>query len=93
MEDTRFYGVSAVSPSDVWAVGELAPSFLPVMRHFDGSAWTDVAVPRPKQGSALFGVSADASDDGWAVGYSYDGTAQHDLTLLVAGPFVRSTVC
>ncbi|HKS76917.1 MAG TPA: hypothetical protein VJQ82_27155 [Terriglobales bacterium] len=66
--------VSAVSSSDVWAVGfsfTCTALLRPMILHFDGTSWK--VVPSPKLGtndnSALNGVVALASDNVFAVGY------------------------
>lgn len=88
-------GVSALSPSDVWAVGNhLTPanSFQPVIRHFDGQQWTRVG-SLPLHGASGYPVSVQAlSDDDVWVGLSslsgapsrvahWDGSAWSVATL------------
>lgn len=65
----RLAAVSAVSPSDIWAVGATGsrPSS-PYALHYDGSSWTTVTVPGASKGSGLSGVTAIATGDVWAVG-------------------------
>lgn len=70
-------GVTAVSSTDAWAVGE---RFVPVgsasvpravALHWDGHTWSDVPTPppgRPLGWTTLLAVSARAPDDVWAVG-------------------------
>ncbi|HUE20333.1 MAG TPA: hypothetical protein VMQ86_01540 [Bryobacteraceae bacterium] len=84
-EQPEIYGMSAVFPKDVWAVGsELVDNenLAALFEHWDGTAWT----AHTGQFYGFFrGVSADAADDIWAVGYSglnfvtfsehYDGTS------------------
>jgi hypothetical protein len=57
--------VAAVSPSDVWAVGEavLGP---PVILHWNGAAWRRVTAPAG--GGGLFAAAAAGAHDVWAVG-------------------------
>ena len=70
-------GVSAVSASDVWAVGNSynGTEFDTLVEHWDGVSWTQVPSPSPGglTGSYLFGVSARSATDVWAVGRTYDG--------------------
>jgi hypothetical protein len=41
-----------------------------LLEHWDGTVWSQVASPNPSAfGSRLSGVTADASDDAWAVGF------------------------
>jgi hypothetical protein len=64
--------VSAISPDDVWAVGDSA---LQVTRaaHWDGTAWSIVTTPSLHDGinplNLLTGVTAVGSNDVWASGY------------------------
>lgn len=67
-------GVFARSSTDIWAVGEYAGASNirgTLIEHWDGAQW--VITPSPSQGSndnRLYGVSATAPDDAWAVGYA-----------------------
>src|SRR5262249_1224568 len=71
MRDMFFAG-SALSPSDVWLVGDQEGSngrFETLAEHWDGSAWS--VLPTPDPGSTdnhLYAVDAVAPNDGWAVG-------------------------
>ncbi len=61
-----FYGVAALAPKDVWAVGGRT-------LHWDGHTWT--VVPNP--GGLLYGVAGTASNNVWAVGFDtehWDGS-------------------
>ena len=71
------YGISAISPTDIWAVGEQVPSseggeaplaYQPLSMHWDGIQWTIVPVPQEPGGLLLNDVVALASNDVWAVG-------------------------
>jgi hypothetical protein len=70
---TQLSSVSAVSSTDVWAVGisqqhpRRGPR--PLVEHWDGTSWSIVPTPDPGAGSAFYSVAARASDDVWAVGY------------------------
>jgi hypothetical protein len=66
-------GVSAVSPTDVWAVGssrELAtPVHKTLILHWNGKRWSPVASPNPGTAyNALTEVSSVSPSDAWAVG-------------------------
>jgi hypothetical protein len=71
----HLYGVDAVSPSDVWAVGQQLGISAPdqaLIEHWDGTAWS--VVPSPAQGSAsvmLDGVTVQGNE-AWAVGETDD---------------------
>jgi hypothetical protein len=70
--------MTAVSASDVWAVGgyqNFQGNFVlrTLAEHWDGNSWR--VVPTPDVGSLgniLFDVSARAGTDVWAVGYYYN---------------------
>jgi len=65
----RLYAVSAIAPTDVWAVGEFTnPISRTLALHWNGSTWTQVATPTGEGYSHLYGVTALASNDVWAVG-------------------------
>lgn len=78
-EGTFVYGVSAQSPSDVWAVGTFknATSFRALVLHWNGSSWQQVTAPSPggRNDTRLTSVSATSASDSWAVGY-FDNGAQ-----------------
>jgi hypothetical protein len=66
------YGVAAIAPNDVWAVGYAVDlSYQTVTLHWNGSAWQVVPSPnltRPGSYNALNAVVAISSNDVWAVG-------------------------
>jgi hypothetical protein len=64
------YGVAAVSPNDVWAVGYYGfPDELqPLIQHWDGTAWSLVEPPPMPDQNTLYAVSASSATDVWAVG-------------------------
>jgi len=65
--------VTAISPSDVWAVGSQSgirnkvPVTVPLIEHWNGTGWSIVPVPKAAVG-ALESVSATSALDVWAVG-------------------------
>lgn len=63
-DSSRLGSLSALSPTDIWAVGHDGLS--PVIEHYDGSRWR--VVPSPRRFAYLYGVKAFAADDVWAVG-------------------------
>jgi hypothetical protein len=76
------YAMTAVSASDIWAAGSLLVEnqvLEALYEHWDGTAWTASAGPFY---GFIRGISADAPNDIWAVGYNnnsafsvhYDGT-------------------
>ena len=70
--------VSAAAADDIWAVGSTGDASAGLERvltlHFDGTGWTSVDATSAVGGgrSLLFGVSALAPDDVWAVGYHHN---------------------
>jgi hypothetical protein len=68
-----FSDVSALSPTDAWAVGAFSTGGTgrgnPLVEHWNGSTWKIVTLPdvTPAQ---LTGVEAIAADDVWTVGQS-----------------------
>jgi len=76
-------GVSALSPTDVWAVGYFAdPSlssnrpgrYSTLIEHWDGASWTVIPSPDPYPGADNFlnDVVAVSPNDVWAVGGTGD---------------------
>lgn len=68
------FDVASTSPTDIWAVGYQGhvPTFTPLAEHWDGQAWTSIPVPSPPGATGnveLRSVTAVTSDDVWAVGY------------------------
>ncbi len=72
-EGPEFRGAAAVSPDDIWAVGdaELAGSSYAshaIVDHWNGRRWSQVPTPPSGGYSGLVGVTALSADDVWAVG-------------------------
>jgi hypothetical protein len=83
-DGTLFRDVAALSPQDIWAVGNTRQDAL--LAHWDGKAWSRVQDPTvgswPGYGASLEAVTALASDDIWAVGsYSGEYAGQEALPL------------
>ncbi len=76
--------VSAVSPTDAWAVGFYVDGFgdHDLIEHWDGSAWTIVRAPQYQGEPVLYGVAFRSGDDGWAAGWK-DGVDQEEKDTLV----------
>jgi hypothetical protein len=62
-------GVSAPSPSDVWAVGTYSRSgkFAALVLHWNGSTWAQIPVPHAAVTGELISVDALSATDVWAV--------------------------
>jgi hypothetical protein len=59
----RLYGVTAISPSDVWAVGLTSGGTLQL--HWNGSTWVEYPVAT---NGYLNGIASTSAKDVWAVG-------------------------
>ena len=66
-----FYGISAIGPDDVWAVGSHydGTNDRPLAEHFDGQQWVIVPTFIPGPGGAYLRGVGGSSTDVWAVGY------------------------
>ncbi|HKP51561.1 MAG TPA: S-layer homology domain-containing protein [Chloroflexia bacterium] len=95
--------VDGVAANDIWAVGAYRSTdrSRTMIEHWDGSAWSMVTYPLPPDSveDELYGISALASNDVWAVGsyspgtlYSYAALVLHwdgATWSLFAGPDVE----
>ena len=65
--------ITAISANDIWAGGELFedPYAFPLLEHFDGNSWTQSEPP--VSDCIVRGISADATNDVWAVGSTLGG--------------------
>lgn len=63
--DNELLGVTAVSATDVWAVGQTGNGAQTLTEHWDGISWAAVSSPSPGR---LAGVAAVSASDVWAVG-------------------------
>jgi len=72
----EFQAIDAISPSNVWAVGESgddvgvggAPTAT-IVEHYNGTAWSVVSSPTVGTSPYLTGVTATSASNVWAVGY------------------------
>jgi hypothetical protein len=77
------YGVHAVAPNDVWAVGAFRNSAQPaydetLILHWNGTDWSIVPSPNPGTwNNELYAVSAAGPNEVWAVG-EYDPSPSAD---------------
>jgi len=71
------FGASALSPSDVWTVGDQEGrngKFETLAEHWDGSSWSVVPAPDPgSTGNHLYAVDAVSPDNVWAAGMQLSG--------------------
>jgi hypothetical protein len=69
-DEPSLESVTAVSPGDMWAAGFILTddysALFPLFEHYDGTSWT--AFETTYSDAFVYGVSADATNDVWAVG-------------------------
>jgi hypothetical protein len=72
-EDSFLWGVTDLSPTDAWAVGETIgeATLLPFAEHWDGIEWSLVRMRNRPGIGKLNAVSASGPDDVWMVGTGY----------------------
>jgi len=77
--DNFLVGVAALSPGNVWAVGEYSAGTADhsLIVHWNGTRWR----PVPSPGSGLDGVAGASARNIWAVGESINGLASHTLIV------------
>ena len=84
-QGTTLFSVSALSPSDAWAVGLYCTKkslFRTLTLHWDGTSWRQVTSPEPGQQSLLSSVSADSPTDAWAAGFYTSSTGIRKTLVL-----------
>ncbi|HTS35159.1 MAG TPA: hypothetical protein VMH04_05765 [Candidatus Solibacter sp.] len=66
------FAMTSTSASDIWAIGSLlgddGQQLFYLFEHYDGTKWT--ATTQISGDAFLFGASADATNDVWAVGFN-----------------------
>src|SRR4029453_18115201 len=83
--NNELYGVVALGPDDVWAVGywgNAASGFATLIEHWNGSVWTIVSSPNAQGDNFLSAVSATGANDIWAVGRSRNPFTFQTSTLI-----------
>jgi hypothetical protein len=78
--------VQALSPTDVWAVGDFTPSGegrFPLIERWNGSKWKETPPPNPEGSvsTTLYAVGASTATDAWAVG-TYRLSGSNEQTLI-----------
>jgi hypothetical protein len=66
--DDVLFSVSAMAQNDIWATGYQRTS-LSMAQHWDGTSWTNVAIPTE---GLLWGAWAESAFDAWTVGNYLD---------------------
>lgn len=69
-DEPSLESLTAISPNDMWAAGFILTnngvSLFPLFEHYDGSTWTTTETTF--NDGTMFGISADSTNDVWAVG-------------------------
>jgi len=76
--------VAAVSPTDVWAVGDSNTSGVEqaLIEHWNGTSWSIVSSPSPGGSNDLRGVAIISATDIWAVGAFFNTASNATQTLI-----------
>ncbi len=86
-DEPALESVTALSPSDMWAAGFIltnsGQSLFPLFEHYNGTAWT--AFETAFNDGTIFGVSADATNDVWAVEAWPRGQRSSNITTAARG--------
>jgi hypothetical protein len=84
-DESNLTGATGISADDIWAVGNLVnvsvSELFFLFEHFDGTAWTPTSILVLNGSAFLNGISSDATNDVWSVGYS--GFLDNDAAPLV----------
>jgi hypothetical protein len=78
------FGVSALAPNDVWAVGHTyvgGAHWIPVILHWDGVTWSRAAIPVPRDGGQLRDVVSLSATNVYAVGFAGESSFAETLVL------------
>jgi len=86
-QSNRLFGITAVSPTDIWAFGAYfaadgSGNQMTLLMHWDGTSWTLAPSPNPEMGSILNDVlfaGVTTGQNVWIVGSQIPGT--------IGGPF------
>jgi hypothetical protein len=82
--DSDFSGIAALAANDVWAVGEVGPSYAQqtLIEQWNGSQWSIVSSPNSGSNDSLTSIAAISATDIWAVGSNSiaDGETLQPLT-------------
>jgi hypothetical protein len=83
-EDVMLFGVRAVAPDDVWAVGHTyvgGPHWIPLALHWDGVSWSRSTIPETENGGQLRDIVSLTGTDVFAAGFAGEGTFSKTLVL------------
>jgi hypothetical protein len=84
--DADLNAVASTSARNIWAVGQYSTNtgIQTLIAHWGGSRWRQQPSPNPGDGGGLddlYDVAALSAGNAWAVGYSFDGTANQTLIV------------
>lgn len=86
----QLVGVTVVSTSDVWSVGDYTASYggvlQPLIEHYNGTSWSVVSSPTVDSGTnsyELLSVAAISSADIWAVGSNFNSSSVSPTPTLI----------
>jgi hypothetical protein len=77
----QLHGMSALSRTSIWAVGNQDAAGAPLALHYNGNAWSAVATPDAPNLTDLNDVDALSASNAWAVGY-FSNAQGHRRTLI-----------
>lgn len=84
---SNLMSLAVISANDIWAVGSgrMGDEDVTLTLHWNGTAWSFIPSPnvQPEVDNALFGVSAVASNDVWAVGTQQPTSLTDPHTLVL----------
>jgi hypothetical protein len=81
-DSNELTGLAAISPNDMWAVGDTGTTHeYPLMEHWNGGLWSVITSTDILTGSSLFDVVAISSDNIWAVGTTVTNGSPRALTV------------
>ncbi len=86
----RLLAVTAISPTDIWAVGDDMSSeasyqntgTFTLIEHWNGTSWQIVKSPRPSISFSSLAATLTISGTVWAVGYYYNNQDKYYETLV-----------
>jgi hypothetical protein len=89
-KNSHLLGISAISASDIWAVGDIGAPFghiATLTEHWDGTSWSVIPSPNPgTTANRLYGVTALSDGTVAAVGHQEGTTTDQPLILQNAAP-------
>jgi hypothetical protein len=69
--EARLTAVAALSPDDVWVVGDVLGRGKDILEHWDGERWSLLPFPAPPRLRGLDGIVAIRDNDVWVLGHAW----------------------